>query len=135
MLKTAHPDAGRFDHLHGDEDDAPELTAAEQAQVDARAGELMRERMDDIAQFDDLLDGIEPTLISHPLHRALRNLDNACSGDRIGINAVLTAIAQIQLTVNNEAERMWRQKCIDQAEGELPKWGIEAALKSTRGRI
>ncbi len=119
MLKTAHPDAGRFDHLHGDEDDAPELTATEQQQVDARADELMRERMDDIAQFDDLLAGIDSALINHPLHRALRNLDNACSGDRIGINAVLTAIAQIELIVNNEAERVWRQECIDQAEREI----------------
>jgi hypothetical protein len=118
-MKIAQPGAGRMDSLHGDEDDAPELTADESQAIYERADELMADRMDNLAHFDDLLAGIEPGIINHPLHRALRNLDNACSGGRIGIDAVLTALCQIQRTVAVEAERVWREECCDEAEQEL----------------
>ncbi len=117
-MKIAAEGAGRFDSLHGDEDDAPELTASEQAQVSARADELIAARLRDPAQFAELI--LACSYFASQLHRIMQNLDNACSGDRIGINAVLTACCQIQRSIHVEAEAQWRDECIEIAERELP---------------
>ena len=118
-MKVAPEGAGRYDHLHGDED-AYWPTAAEEALIEQLADQKLTARLyDDAEQFNDLLAGIEPSDYEPQLQRALRNLDRACKGDRASIDAVLTAVSQIQRTFKNEAERVWLDDIKDEAAGEI----------------
>lgn len=93
----------------------PPLTAREAALIARRADKLLSERLQDRAQFADLMDGIEPTAIYPHLHRALMSLDSACKGNQISRDAVFTALSEIQRLVHAEAEQAWREECEDVA--------------------
>lgn len=111
--------AGRYDRLHGDEDGIWP-TAAEQCLIDQLADQKLEERLyDDHVQFDDLLAGIDPVDYEQQLQRALRNLDRACKGDKIALDAITTALSQIQRTFKAEAERVWLEDLKDEAAGEV----------------
>lgn len=101
MTRLAPFGAGRNDHLHGDEDQR-ELTAAQEDEIETRAAELLKERLADRDQFDDLLAGMEPDTINHKLHRALMSLDNACAGPDVRMTAylLLTVFVMLGLAVN-----------------------------------
>lgn len=106
--------------LHGDEYLMFELTPEELATVERRAKELIADRLRDPAKFSELMGYIEPTEIDSHIHRCMMNLDNACGGDRIGLDAIRTALCHVQRRVQQEAESVWMDECMDIAEGELP---------------
>ena len=118
-ITLAQPGAASHEHLHGDEDDAPELTAAEQQAVDARADELIAERLTEGPHFCDLMTGLEPSAYDPYLHRALMNIDNARAGDPIATTYILAAMWKFQNVVKAAAALAWREECQDQAEREL----------------
>lgn len=111
--------AGRNDHLHGDEDDLPELTDAEDEVIETRAREMLAERFADRDEFYYLLVGMDDHTIVHQLHRALMSLDDACVGKQIALDAIRSALSQIQALVHSEAERVWHEELVEQAEREL----------------
>jgi len=117
--KAAPEGAGRYDNLHGDED-MVFLTHGEERAIERRALELRDERLyDDQVQFDDLLAGIDPADYQPQLQRALRNLDKACAGELIAIQAITTALTQIQCLIKREADRVWMDELRGQAQGEI----------------
>lgn len=123
-LRVAEEGAGRYDRLHGDED-MVFLTPAEERAIERRALELRDERLyDDQVQFDDLMAGIDPADYQPQLQRALRNLDQACKGDKIALDAITTALSQIQSMFKAEADRVWMDELRTLAEREV--CGVEA---------
>lgn len=109
-----------IDHTHGDEHLRPDLTPQELATMERRAKELIAERLRDAKRFYDLMAGIDPTEIDSHIHRCMMNLDNACAGDKIGMDAIRTALCHIQRRVQCEAESVWMDECMEIAERELP---------------
>ena len=123
-LHAAHPAAGRYDHEHGDPGYWP--TAAEQSKIERLADRKLTERLyADPAAFADLMDGIDGGDYYQPLQRALANLDRACEGDLIALNASTAALSQIQAMTKREAERVWRDELRDEARTEV--LGVEEA--------
>lgn len=116
--------AGRYDNLHGDED-LIFLTPSQERAIECRVLELRDERLyDDQVQFDDLLAGIDPADYQPQLQRALRNLDRACNGEPIALDAITAALSQIQEMLKAEADRVWMDELRTLAEREV--CGVEA---------
>lgn len=123
-LSAAPEGAGRYDRLHGDEDQYF-TTAHEQALIETIADQKLAARLyNDSEQFDDLLSGIDPSDYQPQLQRALRELDRACKGSEISRDAVLTALSQIQSMFKAEADRVWMDELRTLAEREV--CGVEA---------
>ena len=117
--RPAHSDACRLDYCQGDEDLPPDIAAEQQALIELRAGQLLAERLSDPAMFADLMCGIEPTTYYPHLQRAVLNLDRACKGEGIAMDAVLSALHQIQKIVRAEAKEVWSAECEAIAEMEI----------------
>ncbi len=113
----AHPDAGRLDHVHGDEG-LREFTPAEQVIIERRVAELIAERLADKARFDDLLSGIEPTTEINPhLQRIVSNVIR--HQDRFAVGAILAAADLITRRIEQEAREAWGEDATKVAEQEL----------------
>lgn len=100
-------------------------TAREEATLDARADELLTERLyEGDEHFPDLMCSGASSAIDRDLQRALRNLDAAINGDEISRTALLTALSNIQKTLKFEAESQWRDDCREEAEQELAEGAL-----------
>lgn len=108
------------ENMHGDEHLQPELTPEELATMERRAGEMITERVRDAARFSEIIGYIDPSEIDPHIHRCMMNLDNACAGDKIGLDAIRTALCHVQRRVQLEAEALWMDECMEAAEKELP---------------
>lgn len=105
-----------IDKVHGDEHLLPELTPEELVTVERRARELVAERLADPAKFSELMQYIEPSEIDSHVHRCMQNIDRAAGGERIGMDAILNALCHVQRRVQQEAESVWMDECMDIAE-------------------
>ena len=112
-----HAAAGRFDHVHGDEDQGT-YTAEEEAFIVHRADLLLAQRLNDRALFRDLLSGIDASEIEPHLQRAIINVLRPNLG-RIEVDAITTAVYQIARIVKAEAEIVWTEQCRREAERQL----------------
>ena len=91
--------AGRYDNLHGDEDGhwpTPAEERAQQLEADRKAKALLCSA----SWWDETLCGVNAIerVLPEALARIMSNLDNACSGDPIGRDAITTALSQVQRT-------------------------------------
>ena len=94
-MKPAHADAGRYDHLPAD-DEQRVLSVSESLFVARRADDLMEKRFACLADFADLMTGIELTTICSCLHQALVHVDAACHGDQGATTLILRSISDIE---------------------------------------
>jgi len=115
MTRPAHPAAGRNDSAHGDEN-WPWLSARTQAQIEALTERKIAERIDDADYFADV---IADLLINEHLQRCLRELNAACHGDLIALQAITTALTHIERLVTDEARRLWIEECEVEARNEV----------------
>jgi hypothetical protein len=100
--------------------DAGDLSDADLAMIETLAEQKVRERLYESPEYLlDLMDGIEPKEYAGQLQRCLQELSPACHGDQISLNAVTTALHQIEQHFLREARRLWLDECKDEAEHEL----------------
>jgi hypothetical protein len=98
----------------------PPLSAEQEALIEQLADQMLAERLyTDTPAFLDLMDGIEYSDFMPQLQRCLRDLDAACKGDKIALDAITTALSQIQKVVKAEAERLWLDGLREQATREI----------------
>ena len=83
------------------------MTPAEEAERDAEVDRKVKELLCSEAWWDLVLCGISQTTNALPaiLARVMANLDNACSGDQIGRDAVTTAMSQLQRLAKGMARK------------------------------
>ena len=123
-MRYAHPDAGRYDHLHGDEDWGRELTPSEEVEIEQRASELVKERLADHRQFYSLMEGIDSDEIDPHLHRMQQNYHKARNtvlatfGLELppALEGFFAAFEQIDRAIRREADVCWRDECTTEAE-------------------
>lgn len=98
MSRLAMPSSLPADYAEAASDIMDWPTPAEQyaqsVEIDRKAEDLIRSE----AWRDQVLCGINEAtnMLPGALARAMSNLDNACSGDSIGRDAVTTALSQVQ---------------------------------------
>jgi hypothetical protein len=107
-----------IDKLHGDEH-IKFLTPQEEVAIERRVAEMVQERLRDHESFADIIAAIDPLETNSHLHRALCNLDAACKGEQIAINAILNALCHIQRRVHVEAVETWTDELREFADKEL----------------
>lgn len=95
-----------IDKVHGDEH-LESLTWQQEETVEKRVLEHIEERLLDRDSFREILASIDPIETDAHLHRALCNLDAACKGEKLAINAICNALHNIQRRVRAEAVDAW----------------------------
>jgi len=100
-------------------DSADILTAQDEVRIEARADELMAERIASVERFKDYQSACQSLSTDEQIHRALMNLDRACLGDEISRTAVLSALHQVQKSFKLWCEETYRDECRGEAEHEL----------------
>ena len=105
-MKTSVATAMPYSGFHGDED-WPEMTPAEEAERDAEVDRKVKELLCSEAWWDLTMCGDNEIFSALPacLARVMANLDNACSGDQIGRDAVTTALSQLQRVARDMAQK------------------------------
>ena len=86
-------------------------TMAEQQRRQSRAAEILQERLGDEDRFQDLMSGIDSSIVYSHLFRALQRLDRAIYGHQPDVQAVLYNLSRIQTIVDLEAQSVWRDEC------------------------
>lgn len=86
-------------------------TMAEQQRREQRAAEILQERLGDEDRFQDLMSGIDSSIVYSHLFRALQKLDRAIYGHQPDVQAVLYNLSRIQTIVDLEAQSVWRDEC------------------------
>lgn len=122
MSATLNFNAGRFDHVHGDEH---LVSAIVEREIEERAAALLLEKFADPIEFEELFNASEFTTIIPHLHRAILELDRACNGEAAAKDAVLSSLHQIQKFLRAEANMVWTSECDDQAEREILRERLE----------
>lgn len=98
----------------------PPPTAHESALIQQLASQKVEERLYDSPEyFADLMDGVDGSDYYGQLQRALANRERACKGERIAMDAVLTALTIIDRALKPQAEKAWGEDCSDEATNEI----------------
>lgn len=100
-----HATPGRYCNLHGDED-TRDYTPRELQAIEDEAARLVAERLSSREWWDEHTKGENAATATMPetLARAMSNLDNACKGDRIATDAILTALSNLQRQARADAQ-------------------------------
>jgi hypothetical protein len=122
MIPARYPSANNLPaEVAERQHDCGELSVNEQALIEVRAKQIVEEQLGCRQEFYSLLEGIDHELHIYPhLHRALMNLDTEIrGGNGYSRGAVLDALTEIQRVVRPEAQRLWLDSAMTQAEDEV----------------
>lgn len=107
--------------LHGDEE-SRFYSDAEELRLNRRTGELTAEFVSDPTWWNDRMEGVNALSGEVPgvLARCMGNLRQACGGERIGLDAITTALSQLERLARADAMVQARERAeVEMAEGTL----------------